>query len=98
MRHVGVVAGILDHAGTRKIRAELPFGERKGGASAARQPDLDRVGKFAGEQRRARGLRRRGGAGAGRPAASQMTGRFVHAMSYRRVSLARHGQKVRHEP
>ena len=104
MRHVGIVAGILDHAGPCKAFAELPFGEREGGASAAGQSDLDRVGEFAGDQRRAGGLRRRGGAGAGRPAASQMAGRFVHAMSYRRVSphrVSRHGQmhgRRRNEP
>ena len=36
MRDVGIVAGILHHAGPRKAFAELPFGKREGGASCRR--------------------------------------------------------------
>ncbi len=97
MRHVGIVAGILDHAGPCEAVAELPFGEREGDALAAGQPDLDRVGEFAGDQRRAGSLGRCGRAGSRRPAAPQRAVRFIHGKSYRRAGRPRHCQKCHRE-
>ena len=47
MGHVGIVARILDDARRRGAVVARREGERKGGALAARQRDLDRVRKFA---------------------------------------------------
>ena len=80
MRHVGIVAGVLDHAGAspslrraRRSPAQRRRARRRGSV------DLDRIGKLAGEQRRTGRLGRRGGAGAGRPAPAQAAVLLAHA-------------------
>ena len=75
MRHVGVVAGILDDARPRQAVARGGARKRESGRLAARQPDRHRIGKLAGEQRLKRRLRRGRGARAGRPAAAERPSR-----------------------
>ena len=69
--HVGIVAGVLDHAGRRRAFVLARHGERKARPLAARQCHLDRIGKLAGDERGEGRLRRRRGAGAGGPAPAQ---------------------------
>ena len=78
MRHVRIVAGILDHAGDRGPVALPMDGKREGDTLAAGKRDLDGVRKFAGEKRREGGLGRRRRAGAGGPAAAERSC-LVHA-------------------
>jgi len=70
--HVRVIAGVLDHArGCGPLTANRR-GEREGRASAAaRQRDLDRIGKLAGEQRGIGGLGGCRSAGSCGPAAAK---------------------------
>ena len=96
MRDVGIVAGVLDDAGRRPPVARFGDGQREGDAVAARQRDLDRIGEIAGQQRRAGGLGRRGGAGAGRPAA--LAAGDLRSPWWRSIGLrqaARHRRKRR---
>ena len=51
---VGIVAGVLDHAGRRRAIAHRCGGEREGRMLPARQGHLDRIGKFPGQKRRDR--------------------------------------------
>ena len=52
MGHVGIVAGILDHAGGGRIPSSLRLtASAKATRLAAGQRDLDGIGKLAGEQR-----------------------------------------------
>ena len=52
MRHVGIVAGVLDDAGRGGCLVLARQSEREARPLAARQRHLDRIGKFAGHQRR----------------------------------------------
>ena len=90
MRHVGIVAGVLDHAGGSGIFVLSRQGEREAWALAARQRHLDRVGKFAGYERRKRRLRRRSGAGAGGPSPAQRALLPLHASPFSAARSDRH--------
>ena len=95
MRDVGIVAGVLDDAGQRRAVAQVELRQRKADALAAGQRDLDRIGKFACYKRRAGGLGRCGGAGAGGPAASEGTVFVNHRPIYTAAAAASHERKRR---
>jgi hypothetical protein len=59
---IRVIARVLDDARRRGIRPETGDRQREGRLLAARQRHLDRIGKFARQQRRIGGLGGRGGA------------------------------------
>ena len=82
MSHIGIVAGILDHARSRGGSVHPRHGEREAGMFAARQRHLDRIGKIAGQQRGERGFRRRGRACPGGPASTQRPFLSLHAFSF----------------
>src|SRR5216684_815538 len=67
MRHVGIVAGVLDDAGACRALRQLLERQREARLLAARQADRDGIGEGAGQQRLARRARRRGRAGPGGP-------------------------------
>ena len=67
---VGIVAGVLDDARGRGVVVAPRERQRKCRALSARQRDLDRVRKDAGEQRRIGGRGGGGRTGAGSPAAA----------------------------
>ena len=71
VRHVGIVAGILDDAGAGLAVRLLGERQRKARRLPAGQADRHGIGETAGQQRRERGPRRRRRAGPGRPAAPQ---------------------------
>ncbi len=73
MRHVGIVARVLDDSRACKPLAELFQGQRKRRPRAARQGDRDGTGKLAANERLIGRPRGGGGAGAGRPALAQMS-------------------------
>ncbi len=77
MGHVGVVAGVLDHAGGGLPGAQPALGQVEARLLAARQADRHRIGNAAGQQPDIGGLGRRRGAGPGGPAAAQLAGRFA---------------------
>ena len=79
--HVGIVAGILDDARGRGVRAHAGDCQRETGTLALGQRHLDRIGECAGQQRRIGGLGGRSGAGAGGPAAAKRRGLLGHAAS-----------------
>ena len=75
MRHVGVVAGVLDDRRPwPHRRPSSPLGQREAGRAAARQADGHRVGEAQPGQRAEGGLDRRRGAGTRGPAAPQPRG------------------------
>ena len=82
MRHIGIVAGILDDPGAGEIVAELLYGERELRPQPLRQRHRDGIGKGARQQRFESGARSAAGAGARRPAASQRRFRssIAHAL------------------
>ncbi len=82
VRDVRIVAGVFDHAGGRAPLIHACQRQRKAGPLAARQGHVDRIGKFAGDQRRERRLRRRRGAGAGGPSAAQWPFLPLHGSSF----------------
>jgi hypothetical protein len=90
MGHVGIIAGILDDTGRRRVRVATARRQREGHPFAARQRDFDRVGKFAGQQRRIGGLGGRRGAGAGGPAPAEWA-MGAHRPAYSATGRARHG-------
>ena len=59
MGHVGVVAGVLDHAGEGAAAGAAALGEVEARLLAARQADRHRVGEAAGQQAEIGGLGRR---------------------------------------
>ena len=73
VRHVRVVARILDDAGLGPALAERLSRKREGRRLAARQGDGDGVGEAAGDEGGHSGLGRGGGAGPRRPAVAQRT-------------------------
>jgi len=79
MRHVGIVARILDDASRGRFAPQrLP---RQGEARpfAFGQADFNGIGELAGEKRNEGSLRRGGGAGPGGPASAQGPARlFSH--------------------
>ncbi len=75
MRHIGIVAGVLDDAGARRALRQLLERQREARLLAARQADGDGIGEGAGEERLARCARRRRRAGPGGPAAPQGSAR-----------------------
>ena len=92
MRHVWIVAGILDHAGGRRPVALTIDGKREGGALAAWKRDLYGVGELAGRERGEGSLGRCRGAGAGGPAAAERAClvQFAHEKGNRALPLACH--------
>ncbi len=84
MRHVGIVARVLDDSRAREPLAKLLEGQRKRRPRAARQGDRHGTGKTAANERLIGRPRGGGGAGAGRPALAQirlpgrMLLRFAH--------------------
>ena len=76
MRHIGIVARVLDDAGRRRLAAPLAPGEGKARPLALGQRNLDGIGKIAGQQRLKCRLSRRGRAGTGGPAAAQRPARL----------------------
>ena len=90
VRHVRIVAGVLDHAGGRRPAVPARHRQREAWPLAARQCHLDRIGKFAGDQRGKRRLRRRGGAGAGGPSPAQWPFLPLHAASFSPARRNRH--------
>jgi len=88
MRHVGVVAGILDDAGGRGMFILSRDGEREGRPLAFGQCHFHGIGEFAREQRRIGGLRRRSGARARGPASAQRG--IAHRLGYNAWTLWRH--------
>ena len=94
MGNVGVVAGILDHAGHRPAGLGVLVGQGEGGSGPARQAHGHRIEKAAADKRAAGGLRRRGGAGAGGPAAAQWAVLARHGALYRQAIGRRHPQKA----
>ncbi len=99
VRHVGIVAGVLDHAGGRRLVIHAGHGEGKARSLAAgqrhRQRHLDRVGKFAGHERGKSRLRRRGGASAGGPTPAQGALLFRHPVFFSPVIATRHYEQTR---
>ena len=77
VRHVGIIAGVLDDARKRAVRLEPFGGEGEGGLLSLRQRDADGVRKLARQQRGQRCLGRGGCAGAGGPASTQGRVRFA---------------------
>ena len=71
MRHVGIVASVLDDADSGEIGAPFELAEREGDALARGQRDLDRIGRRPAMQRDEGRPRRRRGAGPGRPTPAQ---------------------------
>ena len=64
MRHVGIVARILDDGGRGGIAIERPLRQGEARLPATRQPDGDRIGEAQPDQGTEGGLHRRRGAGA----------------------------------
>ncbi len=79
MRNIGIVAGVFDHASGRRVLVPSRHGQRKARPLAARQSHVDRIGKFAGDQRSERRFRRRRCAGAGGPSPAQWPFLPLHA-------------------
>ena len=71
MRHVGIVARVLDDAGLGEIGAQFELTQREGDALAGGQRDFDRIGRRPAMQRDESRPRRRRGAGASRPTPAQ---------------------------
>ena len=71
VRHVGIVARILDDAGAREAGPQLLARKCEGGPLAAWQGDRDRIGEAAGQECRIGGLGGRGGTCPRGPAAAQ---------------------------
>ena len=71
VRHVRVVARVLDHAGRRPAFTLIGPGQRESRRLAAGQGHGHRIGELAGEQRLAGRARGGGGAGARCPAPAQ---------------------------
>ena len=92
VRHVGIVAGILDHAGGCRSVVLAVDGKREGDGLTAGKRYLDGIRKLAGQQRGEGGLGRGRGAGAGGPAAAERASlvEFVHAQRNRALPLACH--------
>ncbi len=90
MGDIGIIAGILDHTGGCAMRLQARDGKGKRRPLAARQRYLDRIGKFAGKQRRIGGLRGRGGAGSGGPAPAKRTIPRGHGDRYIAPGRCRH--------
>ena len=84
MRHIGIVARVLNDSRACKPLAKLFQGQRKRRPRAARQGDGDGIGKLAANERLIGRPRGGGGAGAGRPALTELRIwgkillRFVH--------------------
>jgi hypothetical protein len=73
VRHVGVVAGVLDDDRDRGVAVALAGrGHERRPVVRPRQRDVDRLGRLAVAQQQARGLGRRGRARAGCPALAQL--------------------------
>ena len=87
---VGIVAGILHHAGRRRAVAQRRGGQREGRMLPARQGHLDRIGKLAGQQRLIGRLGGRRGAGAGGPAVAERAVVGCHAPRYSADNPFRH--------
>src|SRR5437763_15999532 len=68
MRHIGVVARVLDDPRAGPAIALLGEDEREDRGLAARQADRDGIREFAGQQRLERGAGSGGGTGPRRPA------------------------------
>ena len=94
MGHVGIVAGILDHPGGGGVRVPAIDRQRKGHALAAWKRDLDRIGKFPGEEGGEGGLARSRRTGAGGPAAAEGAC-LVHGTGNRRLPPACHREAAR---
>ena len=95
---VGIVAGILDHAGGGRVAVQPGFGQGEARPLAARQGDLDRIGEAAAEQGVERRLGRRRRAASRGPAAAQRTclfHRFLHAPGYSRGRTRCHRRTCR---
>ena len=92
--HVGIVAGVLDHAGRRRALVLARHREREARPLAARQCHLDRVGKLAGNERGESRLCRRRGASPGGPTPAQWRDVLGHnapfAPSFSPVRRGRH--------
>ena len=92
MGHVGIVAGILDHAGGRRPVALPIDGEREGDALAAGKRDLHGIWEFAGQKRGEGSLGRCRSTSAGGPAAAERAClvQFAHGKGNRALPLACH--------
>ena len=95
MGDVGIVAGILHHAGRRRAVAQRRGGQREGRMLPARQGHLDRIGKLPGQQRLIGRLGGRRGAGAGGPAIAERAVVGCHAPRYSADNPFRHLQETR---
>ena len=92
MGHVGIVAGVLDHAGRRRAVASAVVASAKAGRLPPRQASTSTgSGNSPGQQRRKGGLGGRRGAGAGGPAAAEHLGFRCHAHRYKAPNGPRHG-------
>ncbi len=96
---VRIVARILDDPGAGRAGIAAAERQRKGDTLPARQGHLDRIGKFAGQQRRKRRLGGRRGAGPGGPAPAQRAirrGRLdCHGVAYSPWRRERHDRGSR---
>ena len=92
MRHVWIVAGILDHAGGRRPVALPVDGEREGDTLAAWKRDLHGVWKFAGQKRGEGCLGSGRSTSAGGPAAAERAClvQFAHEKGNRALLLPCH--------
>ena len=90
---VGIVAGILHHAGRRRAVAQRRGGQRESRMLPARQGHLDRIGKLPGQQRLIGRLGGRRGAGAGGPAIAERAVVGCHVPRYSADNPFRHFRK-----
>ena len=90
VRHIGVVARILDDACRGGVRVAICARQRKAWPLAARQRYGDRIGKLAGHERREGRLGGGGGAGTGGPAPAQRALLLGHVCFFNPVRRAGH--------
>ena len=86
VRHVGIIARILDDARRCCALLQLLNGECESRRLAARQPHRHRFRKLAGQKRGIRSFRSGGGAGSGGPAVAERAGRLLkHRPEHRQI-------------
>ena len=95
VRDIGIVTSVLNDAGGGGSRILSGDCEREGHPLAAWQRHLNRIGEFAGQQRRISRLCGSGRAGAGGPTPAQRTVLRAHCIVYSARARVRHARACR---